>query len=135
MIVKTNKVFVSAYSANKSVEANHENHRKAIQLLNDEGITFQIVHGFYKGSKELTLLLSSDNASDHKANLEAALGIGMLFNQESVLEVGNDNASILHNISGTADHIGVFSEVDSVEALASDNYTHEPRSNRYFVVR
>lgn len=134
--LKTNKVFVSVYLNNKSLEVNNQNHKKAQELLSKEGINFQVLTGIYKNNRELTFLLQSTSVEQHENNLDTAHNLGLLFNQESFLEVSNDDTAVLHFLSGQDEVLkGTFREVTEKEAIANDNYTYEPIDNRYFVVR
>lgn len=134
MRTNPNKVFVSVYKSDLTVEQNHANHVKASGLLTLEGISFQVVKGVYKGEAELTFLLSNTDFTKHIANVLMAFNLGMLFNQESILEVSNDGRATLKYIDGESKDIGELKEVSETEALASDAYTLEPVSKRYFKV-
>jgi cold shock protein len=136
MRTQSNHVFVSVYLASKSLEVNKVNHDKARLLLEREGRNVRVVNGSYKGTRELSFLLSSDSAADHADNLDIALQLGLLFSQKSVLEVCNDNTAYLHFINNASiEKLGIFTEVNKELAIDSDAYTHEPVSDRYFVVR
>ncbi len=135
MRLNSNKILVSVFQSSQSLEANTANHNKAIEMLTREAIPFQVVKGVYKGSSELSFLLSSDSAQGHFVNQFMALNLGRLFNQESILEVHNDNTAQLLYLNGTTiANLGEFSEVSEQVALGLDSYTFEPLSQRYFAV-
>jgi hypothetical protein len=125
---------VSAYNSKLSNEQNHANHEKAIEMLVRDNVQFQVVNGVYKGAKELVFLMASADVDTHDQNVTAAYMIGLLFNQESLLEVHNDSTAVLHYLGGDSQQIGNFTQVERIEALSHDSYTFEPVSNRYFVV-
>lgn len=130
-----NLIFVSAYLNDFSPEANHQNHAKAREILDKEGFQYQIVGGMYRGSKELSFCLSTDNASTHDKHLSAALNLGLLFNQDSVLEVHRDGVAVLHLKNGQSETLGQFGELNERDAVKEDSYMHEPVTGRYFGVR
>lgn len=130
-----NKIFVSVYRDYNGDEINHQNHEKAKEMLIKSNTSFTIVKGVYKGNSELTFMLISTDVKKHINNLDIALNLGLLFNQESVLEVLNDDTAILHNIGGEMVKIGKFTEVSETESLGYDSYTYEPTSKRFFVVK
>jgi len=133
MLTKSNKVFVSAELSGKSDSINHQNHIKALNLLKREGSNFAVVKGVYKNVAESTFMLYADSAKDHAENLSIALNLGALFNQESVLEVHNDDTAVLHYVAGNSEKIGQFTEVNEAEALTHNCYTFS--NGRYYVVR
>lgn len=134
MRTKSNKVLVSVYRSSLSNEVNHANHNKAIELLNREKVSFQVVNGVYKNGHELTFLLASDSVQGHEHNLYVANSLALLFNQESILEVHNDDIAFLKYTNGVHKRLGVFQEVDQTNALKLDSYTFEPVSSRFFAV-
>jgi len=135
MRLKTNKVFVSTFVSSKSLEANKENHDKACSILASQEIDYAIVRGCYKGKTELTILLSADSEAEHQKNLVTAANLGYLYNQESILEVCNDDSAFLHYSKGKAQRLGKFVNVSQSEALEQANFTHCPVTDQYFIVR
>ena len=133
--LRSNLVLVSAYGSKLSNEQNHANHEKAIEMLERNNVRFQVVNGVYKGAKELVFLMASTDFYTHDQNVTVAYMVGHLFNQESVLEVHNDGTAVLHYLGGNKVSLGKFQEVNEVEALNHDSYTHEPVLDRYFVVK
>lgn len=135
MRLNPNKILVSVFQSSQSLETNTANHNKAIEMLTREDIPFQVVKGVYKGVSELSFLLSSDSINGHLVNKSVALNLGRLFNQESILEVHNDDLAQLHYLNGmTIANLGEFSEVSESKALGLESYTFEPVSQRYFAV-
>lgn len=131
MLIQPNKVFVSVFSPQSN---NPLNHSKAAAMLVREGFQFQVVNGVYKGVKELVFLLSSTCIKQHKANVIIAMELGLLFNQEHVLEVGNDNMAILHTIGSGSEPVGVFHHVSEIEAILHTHYTYDPVTQRHYVI-
>jgi len=135
MKTKSNKMFVSAFQSGFTGDANWINHNKAREMLKREGVVFGEVKGCYKGKLEYAFILVSDSQQGHKDNFQLAYSLGQLFNQESILEVHNDDTAVLHYLGGDSVKLGQLVEVPSAEALASDSYTFEPVTGRYFVVK
>jgi hypothetical protein len=118
-----------------SLQDNLDNHNKAAAMLKNERVPYQIVEGVWKGEKELTFLLASTDAETHEDNLTIARSLGLLFKQDSILEVHNDDTAILRIIKGTyIEKLGTFTEVSEEVGKRVDCSTFDPASNRWFVI-
>lgn len=126
-----NKVFVSVETAYS--DQNELSIRKAKDLLRREDVSYTLVNGVYHDIPEKSFMLASTDINVHEDNLQAALNLARLFNQESVLEVLNDGTSYLHYIrSGDKIYLGVFQSVSKEVALAQSSYTEY--NGVYFIV-
>src|SRR5271167_4294858 len=97
MRINSNKIFFSVYQSGNSLEANKADHDKACEMLKREDIFYCVVSGVYKGTKELSFMLTSEYSREPDVNLYLALSTARLFNPESVLEVHNDGTAIIHS--------------------------------------
>ena len=134
MRVSSNKVFFSAQSTEVGSVDNDSRHAKVLDILRRESVTFTVMTGVYKGNAERSIMLYSNSAKEHEANLALAIDLALMFNQESVLEVANDGAAFLHVPgSGIFKSVGHFAEVDRETALAKESYTYDEATNRYYI--
>lgn len=133
--VKTNKVFVSAQSNRQPADRNESRHRHAVDVLRREGVAFQELDGCWQGAREKTLVLCATDVRSHEENMELAINLARLFDQEAVLEVTNDDQATLYTLTNGLwpQKVGRFVEVTEAEALARTSYTRDA-DGRYFSV-
>jgi hypothetical protein len=129
-----NKVLFSVFQKSKSLETNQQNHNKAKELLTKEGVEFHVVSNVYKDISELSFLLAADDITSHDDNLDIAYQTAISFDQESLLEICNDNQAVLHLLRGKTEKVGQWQEVSEAKALDRGSYVFELVSKRYFVV-
>jgi hypothetical protein len=136
--IKSNKVLFSAFKGSQLPSDNERSHRALLTDLAIAGVPSRVLNGAYKGVTEKCILLESDYVNVHAKNLELALQLAKRYGQESVLEVHNDGAAVLHRLNTfgppVSDKIGTFHEATEKEALDRDAFTHDAESGRYYVV-
>lgn len=87
-------IIFSVYKNNKNEFANLDNHKKTIDLLNKNNISFKEIEGSYNGYKEKSLLVL-----DNIDNLILVNELVKKFNQESILLVDSNRHGILKFIN------------------------------------
>ena len=124
-----------------SVERHDLNHsqnvlnvRQAEQDMNTMGIKFERLLGVYKGSEEVSLMVTD------MSHVRTIIGMAKEFNQESILLRDNENNCTLQylskpnwDMSNRFESIGKLKQVGVDEALQSDSYTYSYRLKSYFV--
>lgn len=136
MRVNTNKVFFSVYQASKSQDENQQAHAEVVKRLTIGRVSFRVVRGVYKGTVEDSFLLESTDYAGHLNNLTVSGIIARDYAQESILEVHNDNAAVLHTLTGAQEStpVGTFGEVSRSEAETAGSYTVDPITGKHYGV-
>lgn len=135
--LQTNKVFFSAYRTDRTLEQNLKAHDDAKETLDNLGLLYQVVTGVYKGATELSIMLDASDARSHESNMQVAIELARINAQESILEVHNDGAAVLHTLLWNGSEVawcGTFRESSRSNALARESYTYDDATNRYWVV-
>ena len=113
-------VFISAERSNLTKEENRDRTNSLSTILRGlllvEGMTIELVQGYYKGTKEVSFKVTGDiNEAFFKV-------LSDKFDQESILFLDrDDNAILWFTESKTMEPIGRMIETNSTEGL--DNYS------------
>ena len=97
---------------------------------------YKKVYGVYKGEHERSYVIPVD-PDEGARDVGALRSIAYLNNQESILVVHGDGSAYLHYTSdpwyGHVEFIGRWRDVPEGEAKASDCYTYDPHTGRYYL--
>lgn len=91
------------------------------QELEIRGLPSAATVGCYRGTLEVSRCVKAHSNADHHRDRSQVMELARLFNQESFLEVDVFGDVYLHYSSGTTEHIGKWTRVDSTEGL--EGYT------------
>lgn len=87
------------------------------------------VHGVYKGDKELSYIIEVDD------NLDTIQALSNKHKQECVLYLDNQREAYLIYPDGSKEYIGSFVSASKALAIQQDNYTYNPETDTYYIVR
>ena len=116
----------------KSKHENLLNHTETMLELDSAGIKYTELVGYYKGSKELSLMIGLHN-------LDLAISIAKYFNQESILISKSDRSTYLMDLTHYYDsyeeeYIGTLKPTSEFVAKKQHSYSYNPETDSYFVV-
>lgn len=130
MNLKLNILIFSVFHSKYSEKLNTDIHDKTILKLYQLNIPHKIVEGYYKGTKELSILVPIEYRHIVISNCWAN-------DQECYLESTSDRSTYLHydhiNPAMKSEFIGYLTAVPQEQALAQSNYTFDPETNQYFI--
>lgn len=123
MNIKPNKVIFSAERSELTASENANRIEKAIDMLRRDGFYPMVGQGVYRydnGERcsETSLLLSSDNIQGHQDQVNVAMSVALMFNQESILIVDSEDNAQLQYLDGRQVNLGRLTEVSEAEALS-----------------
>jgi hypothetical protein len=122
-----NSIIFSVYQKNLPDSTNAENHRKTLVFLLEQGLKPKTIVGQYKGTKELSI------AIDY--NIDTSLIVDELsktFNQESVLFIKNEIASLKYTYSNIHEELGKL--IISDTKPNSDSWSYDLNTQTFFCI-
>jgi len=120
-------VIFSVFQSVRSDSYNLQSHKSLLNFLEQKGIGFKVLKGFYKGESELSVLV-------HANHLKTIEKIAIDFFQESILISDSNRLTSLHFLKdGTTENIGTLKKVSQKQALASDCYTFDVSTGHYWL--
>jgi hypothetical protein len=138
---KRNAIILSASLGALSKQENARRHFRLSRMLGDIDVPFMVVvHGMYKGVRELSFLCVPEN----DAQFETVVNFGLInFEQESVLlNIHQPTAELAQGVylctGKIADSERIGSDMVNIsahEAQTLDAYTYRPDAGTYWVAR
>jgi hypothetical protein len=122
-------IIFSAELSDNTMVQNKFNSREVSQQLTIRGIPFETILGSYKGSEEISFIVSYEY-------LAVALRLAKSYNQHSILLRDNENNASLRILeSGEFVNLGKMVNVSVEEALENDSWSFHPKLNKYFICK
>ena len=122
-------ILFSVFQSNLDHETNVRNHLKIKNNLKELGVNYSDLDGYYNGKGEFSLMVDAKQ----EGLVEALCKV---YNQESYLFVDRKRRAFLTFLEG--DQVlkleGKFKEVDRSTAILQENYTFNPRTEKYYSV-
>jgi hypothetical protein len=119
------KLIFSVFQASENKATNIANTRKAMNYMKQNKVSFKVVQGCYKGSKEVSFVVPF-------GQIWEVLKLARIFKQESFLELDNHNNAVLNYLNEEKRvRIGKITPVSKEEALSSEAYT---KSGKVYLV-
>ncbi len=111
------------------VMAANEQEFEFINWLNENEFQYSMLQGCYKGIKEMSFKI------ELRYQLDRSILIGKAkeYNQESILIIENDAASLWYLKSKVIESLGAWREVPETLARSSEAYSFDLRSQRYYM--
>ena len=123
-------VLISAERPNITEVGNYKRTLDLRQDLINGDFGFKVVNGHYKGRSEISYAVVCLN----NEALEELISLSDKYGQDCILyRDENDNAR-LESLTGT-EYLGKMVQATEYTATESDNYTYDPTTGGYYVVR
>jgi len=102
-------------------------------LACDLGIGAKLVEGCYKGKKEASIFIATEDFTDNlRAKVEKFAGQESILHLFSTKHRGKYIAYLEIFKENSMKHLGILSEITKKEALAKESYTYDPLQDKYF---
>ena len=120
-------VIMSAFTLS-TVGSNLVRHKNLQNDLKVMGLSYKVVTGVYKGSKELSLVIPCNDAQ-----IVELLALSKHYNQECIAVIDKDNQTNLLYPNGDSLKIGTFKHVTKEYAESKEAYTLDEKTGFYFI--
>lgn len=125
---KSNLIFITAYQKDQSLKQNKEDFVQLAKDLKSCKYPIKIVEGYYKGDKEVTLMVEVSNniGTALNADIHFLTNVASIYGQESILLVNRDNSSeLIYPATNKREYIGKMRQVSkfSIDRYNIESYT------------
>ena len=120
---------LSVSQADLSKDENADADTVARRYLDDEGISYKVVQGSYKGSKETSYVVNA-------ANADTVHFLAAKYNQDSVLFLDGARNAFLRYLADWHKevYVGQFQTASEAVAVLQDGYTHDTVKDIYYII-
>ena len=128
--VKPHIFIFSVYRTSETKEDNLKNHNSVMKYLSEWGHDPVELIGRYKGVDEKSILITGQK------NFDVVKGMCSVYNQETFLESNSDRQTDIIDVNtGERKRIGILESVTEKEALASRDFSYNPTTELYYMVK
>ena len=111
-------------------EENIKRHYALMNSLKEQGVDYQELRSSYQGVPERSLAFHGDH------HLPMVRKLAQQYNQDSFLSVRPDKtAKLQYTADGREEDLGKWTQVSEAEAKRSKGYSHDQKTNTYWVAK